>query len=53
MTAPRLRRDITAVLMLKLALLSALYFGFFRGDERPPIDAQSVARHLLSPEVPR
>ena len=38
MTASRLRRDITAVLILKLALLSALYLLFFRGDQRPAID---------------
>jgi hypothetical protein len=53
MTAPRLRRDITVVLALKLALFSAVYLMFFRGDERPAVDAQLAARHLLSPEVPR
>jgi len=52
MTAPHLRRDITAVLVLKLLLLSALYFMFFRGDQRPVIDAQLAARHLLSSEAP-
>ena len=53
MTGPRLGRDITVVLVLKLALLSALYLMFFRGDERPAVDARLVARHLLSPDVPR
>ena len=53
MTAPRLQRDITAVLALKLVLLTALYLMFFRGDQRPPIDAQRAAQHLLSSEAPR
>ncbi len=53
MTASRLRRDITAVLVLKLALLSALYLLFFRGDQRPAIDAERAARHLLSSETAR
>jgi hypothetical protein len=53
MTASRLRRDITTVLVLKLVLLSALYLLFFRGDQRPAIDAQVAARHLLSTEAPR
>lgn len=53
MTASRLRRDITTVLALKLVLLGALYLAFFRGDQRPAIDAQAAARHLLSAETPR
>jgi hypothetical protein len=53
MTATRLPRDITLALVLKLALLSALYLMFFRGDERPTIDARLAAGHILSPEVPR
>jgi len=53
MTPPRLRRDITVVLVLKLVLLTALYLMFFRGDQRPAIDAQLAARHLLSSEAPR
>jgi hypothetical protein len=53
MRASRLRRDITTVLVLKLVLLSALYLLFFRGDQRPAIDAQVAARHLLSAEAPR
>ncbi len=44
----RLGRDITTVLALKLALLSALYLAFFRGDQRPVIDGETAARHLLS-----
>ncbi len=53
MTESRLGRDITTVLVLKLALLSALYLAFFRGDQRPANDAQSTARHLLTTEAPR
>jgi len=53
MRATRLRRDITTVLVLKLVLLSAIYLLFFRADQRPAIDAQVAARHLLSSESPR
>ena len=53
MTASRLWRDISVVLMLKLLVLTALYLMFFRADERPAIDAQIAARHLLSSEAPR
>ncbi len=53
MTASRLRRDITTVLVLKLMLLCALYLLFFRGDQRPAVDAERAARHLLSSEAPR
>jgi len=53
MMAGRLRRDITVVLVLKLALLTALYLMFFRGDQRPVVDAQQAAWHLLSSEAPR
>lgn len=51
MTAPRLRRDITTVLVLKLVLLSVLHLLFFRGDHRPAIDSERTARHLLSSET--
>jgi len=51
MRGTRLRRDITTVLVLKLVLLSALYLLFFRADQRPAIDAQLAARHLLSSEA--
>ncbi len=53
MTASRLRRDITTVLVLKLVLLGILYLLFFSGDQRPAIDAAGAARHLLSAEVAR
>jgi hypothetical protein len=49
----RLRRDIVSVLLLKMALLGALYLAFFSGDQRPAIDASSAARHLLSSEAGR
>jgi len=51
MTATRLPRDITIVLVLKLVLLCALYLVFFRGDQRLAIDAQLAARHILSFEA--
>ena len=49
-----LGRDIALALLLKLALLIALYLAFFRGDQRPTIDDAAAARHLLAPtETPR
>lgn len=48
-----LGRDVAAALVLKVALLAALYLLFFRADERPVIDGAAAARHLLSVEVPR
>jgi hypothetical protein len=53
MPVPHLRRDITAALLLKLVLLTALYLTFFRGDQRPAIDAQRAAQHLFSSELVR
>jgi hypothetical protein len=53
MAAPHLRRDITAALLLKLVLLTALYLAFFRGDQRPAIDAHRAAQHLFTSETPR
>ena len=53
MSQIRLGRDITTVLVLKLVLLSALYLLFFRGDQRPTIDTERAAQHLLSPVAPR
>jgi len=53
MTAPRLQRDIAAVLVLKLVLLSALYLMFFRGDQRPAVDGPRAAQHLFSSEYSR
>lgn len=49
-----LGRDITFALLLKFALLIALYLAFFSGDRRPAIDDAATARHLLAPgEAPR
>jgi hypothetical protein len=53
MAPPSLRRDIIVVLVLKLVLLTALYLTFFRGDQRPVVDAQQAAWHLLSPQASR
>jgi len=47
MLMPRLGRDITAALLVKLALLAAIYILFFQTDTRPALDRASVARHLL------
>jgi|GEM_PF-3004676 len=51
MTASRLRRNITVALVVKLVLLTGIYVMFFRGDQRPMIDASIAARHILSPEA--
>jgi len=47
MRTPRLGRDISAALALKVLLLTALYLAFFQADTRPPIDSTAVTRHLL------
>ncbi|HMK67094.1 MAG TPA: hypothetical protein VEC75_03055 [Stellaceae bacterium] len=49
-----LGRDISFALLLKAALLVALYLAFFSGEKRPAIDEASAARHLLGNlEAPR
>jgi hypothetical protein len=45
--------NLTAALVVKLALLVALYLLFFRGDDRPAMDGTRAAQHLLSSEVAR
>jgi hypothetical protein len=45
--ARSLRRHLAAAIVLKLVLLFALWLTFFSG-ERPPPDADQVARHLSS-----
>jgi len=47
MRIPRLGREITAVLMVKLVLLSAIYFLFFAADTRPALDRAAVAQHFF------
>jgi len=47
--APRLSRDITAALALKLALLTLLYVLFFSADNRATVDAERAARQIFSP----
>jgi hypothetical protein len=44
-----LGRDIGLALLLKFALLGALYLAFFRGDQRPQIDDAAMAQHLVAP----
>ena len=53
MKLPRnpLRREITLALVVKLAILVALYFAFFSGSGPQP-GADEVARHLAV-EPPR
>jgi len=47
MKIPRhsLVREITLALVVKLAIIVALYFAFFSGSTPPP-GADAVARHL-------
>jgi hypothetical protein len=47
MRTPRLGRDITAALLLKLFLLTAIYLAFFRADAQPPLDAAAVTQQLF------
>ena len=44
-----LGRDISLALLVKFALLAALYLAFFRGDQRPQIDDAAMAQHLVPP----
>ena len=45
-----LSRDIAIVLVIKLAALCAIYFGFFAASARPPIDpaAHIAGFHIAS-----
>ena len=45
-----LKAEITAILAVKLVLLAALWFAFFRGAAAP-LDARAVARHALPAET--
>lgn len=47
--AMRLRRHLSIALVAKLLLLAILYFLFFSPSQRPHIDAQRAADHLLTP----
>ena len=44
-----LGRDIGLALLVKFALLAALYLAFFRADQRPQIDDAAMAQHLVAP----
>jgi hypothetical protein len=46
------RLEIIAVLCLKAAGLSLLYFLFFAPSDRPALTQQGVARHLLATPGP-
>lgn len=44
----RLSREITLVLLVKLGVLTGLWWAFFRNDPLPPAPpAEDIARHLL------
>lgn len=43
----RVLRDLTVVLLAKLAFLSLLYFLFFNAAHQPPIDPTRVAARVL------
>ena len=54
MPAPRpkaLRREITGLLLVKLAVLTLLYFAFFGPSARPHITTPDLAAHLTSGAV--
>lgn len=46
-----LLRKLAAVLLLKLLVLVALWWGFVR-DQRVPVDSGAAARQLLGSPVP-
>lgn len=46
---PRLRRDLILLILIKLAMLSLLYFLFFSPSHRPDIDAVThIIGHRLN-----
>jgi len=45
---PTLARKLALVLLIKLAVLVALWWGFFR-EQRVTVDADSAAAQLLQP----
>lgn len=52
MTTAAIRRHLYLIVAVKLALLVAIWWGFFR-DARVPVDPDGAATHLLSkPQEP-
>jgi len=51
MNTPRLGRDITAALLFKLLLLTALYLVFFRTDAQPTLDGAAISHHLFGADA--
>jgi len=49
MFSNRLVREITFVLLLKLAFIYGLWFLFFRAPTQPPLSAEAVGQALLNP----
>ncbi len=43
----RLVRELAWILLIKVILLSALWYAFFRPAERPVLDSRTVAQGLL------
>lgn len=41
-----MKRDLTCVLVFKVAVLGALWYLFFSGAHQPSVDASAVGAHL-------
>jgi hypothetical protein len=53
MDRPRVARDISLALLLKVAALAVLYGLFFGPAHRPVIDDGRLAAHLIAPAPSR
>ena len=43
-----LRREITGLLLIKLALLTVIYFTFFGPSSRPNLATPDLAAHIMA-----
>jgi hypothetical protein len=45
--APRLRNELTGIIILKICVLTMLWFAFVHGA-RVPVDPAAMARHMAA-----
>jgi len=48
----RLLRDMSVILIAKIAALTAIYFLFFGTAHQPPLDSSRVARQMIGGDTP-
>ena len=48
MFARQLSRELIALILIKIAALTVLFFLFIAPMKRPPVDSDATARNLLS-----